>query len=116
MAGIDDLFSDPNAGAYVRKETRVGPPLEYVGEKLAGAVEAAHQMYRAVDEAGAPRGDPLRASAYETFRYALTAFLALYNMLGLLANQLKIDELLALDVRSFTEWLDDLAQEGSVSG
>ena len=48
MPGIDDLFSPPNGPAYERQETPMGPPLEYVAEKLRSAVEASYNMCRIV--------------------------------------------------------------------
>lgn len=113
MANIDDLFTDPNAGAYEVEESRVGPPLAYVGEKLRCSLEHAHRS------AQATRGAPEREADREAdaaFRYGLTAYLALYNMLGLLSDPRKLDALLELDEDSFETWLDAVQREGSVDG
>jgi len=121
MARIDDLYRDPNAGAYEREELRIGPPLDYVGEKLRHAVEYAHQAYQAirnVDPGGLSSSDrqALLSRTYGSFRSSLTAFLALYNMLGLLTEPKKVDALLDLEADALDEWLDRIVQEGSVTG
>ncbi|MDT8437316.1 MAG: hypothetical protein RRA92_11250 [Gemmatimonadota bacterium] len=113
MAEIDDLFSDPNAGAYEAKETRVGPPLAYVGEKLKSSLEHAHRAARASRESAA---EEMGRDADTAFRYGVTAFLGLYNMLGMLVDHRKLDALLELDGASFEQWLDTVEREGSVHG
>ena len=40
-------FLDPNGGAYECEETRTGPPLEYVAEKLRRTLEALHDELHA---------------------------------------------------------------------
>ncbi len=131
MPDIDDLYQDPNAGAYEKEETRTGPPLSYVGEKLRGAVESAHRTYRSIerdvpDDLPQPSGakgtsystkqDGLISPGYSSYRYSLTAFLALYNQLGRISAQKKIAALLELDPRDFSDWLDSVEREGSVIG
>jgi hypothetical protein len=113
MAEIDDLFTDPNAGAYEAKETRVGPPLTYVGEKLRYSLEHAHRAARATVEGGT---DAARRDADAAFRYGVTAYLGLYNMLGMLIGHRKLDALLELDGAAFEDWLDTVQREGSVHG
>jgi hypothetical protein len=113
MADIDDLFTHPNAGAYEAEETRVGPPLAYVGEKLRYSVEHAHRAAKATRTV---RGDEAHREADAAFRYGLTAYLGLYNMLGMLSDHRKLDALLELDQDSFEVWLDTVQREGSVSG
>jgi hypothetical protein len=113
MADIDDLFTDPNAGAYETKETRVGPPLTYVGEKLRCSVEHAHRAARATKADGT---DAAHREADASFRYGVTAYLGLHNMLGRLLDHRKLDALLDLDSDAFDEWLDTVEREGSVHG
>lgn len=113
MADIDDLFTDPNAGAYEVEETRVGPPLAYVGDKLRCSMEHAHRAARLM------RTSPEREAHQEAdaaFRYGLTAYLGLYNMLGLILDHRKLDALLELDEDAFEGWLDTVRREGSVGG
>jgi hypothetical protein len=113
MADIDDLFTDPNAGAYEAKETRVGPPLTYVGEKLRYSLEHAHRAARAMEEGAT---EAARRDADAAFRYGVTAYLGLYNMLGMLIDHRKLDGLLELDGDAFEDWLDTVQREGSVHG
>ena len=113
MGDIDDLFTDPNAGAYEVEETRVGPPLTYVGEKLRYSLECTHRAVRALQ--ASPEGEAQR-NADAAFRYGLTAYLGLYNMLGMILDHRKLDALLALDEDGLEEWLDTVQREGSVSG
>jgi len=113
MADIDDLFTDPNAGAYEAEESRVGPPLTYVGEKLRYSLEHAHRAAKATKE-GDQEGAHLDADA--AFRYGVTAYLGLYNMLGMLLDHRKFDALLDLDRDAFEGWLDTVQREGSVHG
>lgn len=102
MDDISDLFREPNAGAYEKEEKRKGPPLGYVGEKLRRAVESAHGTYQAIDSnvpdnlpqpakvrgsAYSTKQDGILSPAFSTFLFSLTAFLALYNMLGVIADQ-----------------------------
>jgi|SRR5208337_2165955 len=123
MENIDDLFREPNAGAYEKEETRKGPPLSYVGEKLRRAVESAHGTYQAInrdvpDDLPQParaRGsqystkqDGILSPAYSTFIYSLVAFLALYNILGVITDRHKIPTLLSMSHDDFTVWLDGI--------
>jgi len=128
---IDDLYQDPNAGAYEKEEVRTGPPLSYVGEKLRRALESAHRMHRTIvdvvpDDLPQPPGasgtaystkvDGLVRPAHGAFYYSLVAFLALHNALGRIGGDGKVDALLRLDPDEFGAWLDTVEQEGSVTG
>ena len=42
--GLDGLYADPNGPAYQQTETRNGPPLEYVAEKLGESLRALHRL------------------------------------------------------------------------
>jgi hypothetical protein len=123
MADIDDLFTDPNAGAYEIEEARAGPPLDYIGGKLRDALEFSHRLVRGMRDPHALPNDTggldihaLRRDAEATFRYALTSYLALYNMLGLISDHRKVDALLELDGDTLEEWLVRVQRQGSVSG
>ena len=113
MADIDDLFTEPNAGAYEAEETRVGPPLTYVGEKLRNSLEYAHRAAR-VTKVGALEAAHRHTDA--ALRYGVTAYLGLYNMLGMIQDHRKLDALLDLDREAFEAWLDTVQREGSVHG
>jgi hypothetical protein len=58
----------------------------------------------------------LQRDAEATSRYALTSYLALHNMLGLISDHRKVDALLELDGNALEEWLVTVQREGSVSG
>ena len=131
MGDIDDLYRHPNAGAYEKREVRVGPPLDYVGEKLGVAMKFAHRTYQQIVEhvpgdLTVPEGlsengfsvkrDAILSPAYTAFRGATTAFLALHNMLGVIQDQDKFEALLLLSTSEFDEWVDRIEREGSVTG
>lgn len=104
---IEDVFTGPNGPGYENQEQRQGPPLSYVAEKLRHCLGAAHLAARG-------RGDTDQACT--AFRYGLTSYLALLNLLGL-ANDLELaDRLLAMDMDAFSAWLDRVTEEGSVTG
>jgi len=131
MENIDDLYRAPNAEAYEKEEQRKGSPLDYVGEKLRRAVESAHDTYKAIERdvpdnlpqpvkargsAYSTKQDALLSPAYTTFVYGLTAFMALYNMLGVIEDPQKIPALLAASREDLSAWLDGIQREGSVNG
>jgi hypothetical protein len=122
---------DSNGSAYTREERRNGPPLDYVGEKLRKAVESAHATYKAVvgfvprDLPPEPEFDPsapssakfdiLAHNAYYALSYSLTAFLALYNMLGVVRDDY-VEGIAAKSRDELRIWLDLIEREGSVHG
>jgi hypothetical protein len=127
MADIDDLFTHPNAGANEVDESRVGPPLTYVGEKLGHSLGHVHRLAntartREAESSGEGDAGPdemqrdAGLEAVAAFRYGLTAYLALYNMLGMISDHRKLDALLDLDEEAFEDWLATIEREGSVSG
>lgn len=136
MAGIDDLFTPPNAAAYEKEESRKGPPLTYVGEKQRIALYHVHSLCRAVRDLAPDVSAPAsRASGQQSagqewaelagraeaaFYYALVSFLALYNSLGRLGDweqqEAKLRALRDLNRESFNDWLDSIESEGSVTG
>ena len=114
---MDDLLGDSNAGAYRRKEIREGPPLSYVAEKLGSALEELHYGLRLMNEAGAlrSRDDDGARVTQGAFRYTLTAFCALHNMLSLAGDPGLADRLLDLPPQEFRQWVTDVTSEGSVT-
>lgn len=121
-----------NGSAFQKKEERYGPPLEYIGEKLRSAVEAAHDnLYNIRNYVPdnlkrepefteqAPENikkDILLSSASITLHYTLVSYLALYNMLGA-ANAKTFDEGVANKSKDeLKKWLDLIEREGSVNG
>lgn len=119
MDSIDDSISPPNGEAYEKVELRDGSPLSYVGEKLGMAVEFSHAVYQKLEIKGADNMlneyGP-RESAGAAFRYATTAFLALYNMLGLIDDQNKFKTLEKLSPDKFRTWIAMVQREGSIHG
>ena len=121
----DDLI-DSNASAYVKEETRTGPPLSYVAEKARTALEELHGLCRRLLalERGSQRDgsasvswplDELFTLAAQAFRHDLVSYLALNNMLALANNRNIIGELLDQSPDQFREWLSRIDQEGSVT-
>ena len=129
-------FADPNGAAYRTGEHRVGPPLDYVGEKLRRGLECQHGVLHALSraaagddragrsagvgsaagDAAAPSFEVLAAAARIAFDYQLTAFLALYNTLGAKGDADAVDRLAAMAPDAFRRWLGFVEREGSVTG
>lgn len=124
-------FKEPNGSAFVTTETRKGPPLATVGDKLYESLVFTHVACVAVttyipDDFPQPPGwkasglslkndglmEPLRCA----FRNGLTAFLSLYNMLALVSNPGLIDCLLKMRTLEFRDWLDRIGRAGCVTG
>ena len=124
--------ANPNGSAYTTTETRNGVPIDYVGEKLRRAVEAAHDNLRNIKrfvpddlsaapqfQEYAPRGvknDLLLSSAISAFDYSLNAYLALHNMLGTMQNRSIIEELEKKNFEELQQWLNTIESEGTVLG
>ena len=109
----DDLFRGPNDGAYEKGQNRVGPPLEYVAEKIRRALESSHQLLTDLGKVGG--GDSLLSSARYAFHYQLTGYLALNNLLALANDHEIAQRLEGYSRQEFTEWLDRIDQQGSVT-
>lgn len=103
---IDDIPLDANGPAYQRQELRVGPPLEYVAEKLRRSVECQQRVL-----ASAPTSDAMAA-----FHYALVAYLALNNMLAAADPPSFSNRLAQMTPDDFSHWLDAIDRGGSVLG
>ena len=125
MASRPDYFADPNGGAWRRDERRTGPPLDYVGEKLRLGLGCQHGLLHALgrtDDARRPDAEGASGpgvsvlAARLSFGYQLTAYLALYNMLGARGSEDELDRLVAMAPEDFRRWLAFVAREGSVSG
>ncbi len=107
----EDLFRDPNDGAYVREQRRTGPPLEYVCEKTRRTLQSLHEALRKLPGDSVDRSDVQYA-----FVNALTAHLALNNMLALVNEPDARERLLRMPRERFEDWLDRVERGGSVSG
>lgn len=113
MEDLEGLFSEPNGPAYEKREERVGPPLEYVREKIGNSLRTLHDL------AGHARGigsAEVERRVWNAFYYEIVAFLALSNMLALANDHDLVDRLLAHDSDEFDDWLRRIEAEGSVVG
>lgn len=129
---FDDLMRSTNGDAYQRKEVRVGPPLDYVGEKLKSSLEYHHEMLNNI-KACVPDGLPLppeyredaplsvktdflATPAFVAFYYQVVAFAALFNMLGSIRSSKDVQKLADMPKEEFKKWLIIIEREGSVLG
>ncbi|NWN91082.1 hypothetical protein HLV39_06195 [Marinobacter adhaerens] len=129
---IDDFMKSTNGPAYEKNESRNGPPLTYVGEKLRYALEHCHDLLQGIEsyvpdslplpdeyQEGAPisaKQDLLKSPAWASFHYQVTAFVALFNMLGVVKSSKDIEHLGQMPEADFKKWLDFIEREGSVLG
>lgn len=125
-------FPDSNGPAFTKKEERYGPPLDYVGEKLRHAIEAAHASFNNIKDfvptnlprepdfnEHAPEGiknDMLLSSAAEALHYSIVSYLALYNMLGAAKGNGTFNNIAQKSKGDLKKWLDLIEREGSASG
>lgn len=106
---LPDGLTEPNDGAYTKTETRHGPPLEYVAEKLHSCLLSLHCLHR--EEQAGIREAPMNSS----FRYALVSYLALNNLLAIANDRDLSDRLLSMGREDFENWLGKIRDEGSVT-
>jgi hypothetical protein len=109
----DDLFRGPNDNGYEKGQMRVGPPLEYVAEKIRHGLEATHQLLADLRQ-GNDR-ETLLFSARFAFHSQLTGYLALNNLLALASDHALAQRLEGYSRQEFTEWSDRIEQQGSVT-
>jgi len=118
-AEADDMFRGPNDGAYEKKETRTGPPLDYVAEKFRRSMELTqyliHLVRRTESVAGEDK-DAILSQARGSLRYQLTGYLALKNMLALANDQGLFGRLEQFSCDDFHDWLDRIDQQGTTTG
>jgi len=124
---LDDVYSDPNAGAYEKTELRTGPPLSYVCEKLHRAlaeIHAAHWEFVTYQSKHAlppehdrafPGPENIHGTLLSAFRLAAVAFCALNNALAHANPADFYERLLAMDRGDFHRWLDDIERGGTVA-
>jgi len=128
MSDLSSYFSDTNGPAYRKEERRSGPPLTYVGEKLRHGLDELHRLLTTLESADDTvdsssehdanrrmREDATHAALY-AFSYQITAFLALYNMLGAKGEPEAVDRLAAMTPEAFRRWIGFVEREGSVTG
>lgn len=113
---FDDLLGpDSDGAAYQKVETRKGPPLDYIAEKMMESLEMLHSGIRSFKQHSGEQTDALR-SLEGAFRMQLTAFLGLINMLVLADSPSIVSELLERNSESFSAWLANVKGNGSVLG
>ncbi len=123
---LDGLYADPNGPAYQQTETRSGPPLEYVADKLCESLRALHQLHSQLEaQAGRAAGESalgpyptardLAHGMEAAFYQACVSYLALQNMLAHASPPEFAERLLAMDRDEFDGWLADIARGGSVT-
>lgn len=103
---FDDVPMNSNGPAYQRSELRVGPPLDYVAEKLRSSLTCLHKLA----SIEAPHED-----ARPAFYYALVSYLALNNMLAAANPPGFSDRLAKMKPDAFDQWLNAIDRGGSVS-
>jgi len=114
----EDLFIGPNDNAYEKEELRTGPPLSYVAEKFRSSMELTHYLINTLTDLSQidPRQkDTMLLQARGAFRYQLTGYLALQNMLALANDQDIFSRMEKLSVEEFKDWLDRIDQRGSIT-
>lgn len=104
----DDMRLDANGPAYTAPQSRHGVPLEYVGDKLARAIEELH-LY-------ASKHPGQREELHGPMYYLLVAHLALHNMLAKANDRSLPTRLLATSTEELNAWLAVIEREGDVAG
>jgi hypothetical protein len=118
-AEAEEMFRGPNDGAYEKRETRTGPPLDYVAEKFRGSMECTHYLIHLIKRTGsvtAEDKDTILSQARGALRYQLTGYLALKNMLALANDQELFRRLEGYSYDDFHDWLDRIDQQGTTTG
>ena len=114
---MDDLtIGSANGPAYEKHELRSGPPLDYVAGKMRSSLDSLRSAYLLAKENGSEFGERLHLNMYAGFKYELTAYLALYNLLNMANDRALTDRLLGCSDEEFDGWLDRVRSEGSVTG
>jgi len=104
----DPIFLPPNGGAYEKREARTGPPLTYVGEKLESCI---CRLSSALACAQEPHQ---RRELLDALQYGVTAFLALYNLLGLTHDPDYFHRLAEMSPGQFRAWASRVSSAGKV--
>ena len=136
MSDLDRYLSDTNGPAYKSKETRNGPPLGYIAEKMKNGLTEQHRLLRELriqlpdDMSANPeyfdvegmrntsisvKNDLLIGPAYTAFYYQIVAYLALMNMLKL-ADPNDVKRYSEMTASDFEKWIEFVDREGSEVG
>jgi hypothetical protein len=103
-----DMPMDANGQAYSIPMRRYGVPLEYVGDKLARAIEGLHRHAGTQPE----RQQELLGPMY----YLLVSYLGLHNMLAKANDRTLPERLLAASAEELNTWLVAIERDGDVAG
>jgi hypothetical protein len=128
MSDIPETIPPNGPLGYTCTETRNGPPLNYVGDKLRYSLFSLHTANQQIQnyfpndlpspfEDRYPQLNPkdlVLESIWASFRYALTSYVALYNMVAIVHDQGIFSKLLDMTHDTFKSWLENLSLEGSV--
>ncbi|MHC4539842.1 MAG: hypothetical protein ACYS74_08680 [Planctomycetota bacterium] len=115
----DEVFRDPNDGAYEKEELRTGPPLDYVAEKFRRSMELIHSLIdtlRTAEQMDSAQESMMLSQARGSLRYQLTGYLALKNMLALVNDQGFFERMEKYSCNDFSDWLDRIDQRGMTTG
>ena len=114
----EELFRGPNDNAYEKEEIRTGPPLDYVAEKFRRSMEMTHYLINTLitSQMDTDQKDIMFSQARGAFRYQLTGYLALNNMLALVNEQGFFNRMENFSTDDFSDWLDRIDQRGSITG
>lgn len=106
------LILQTNWPAYQKGETRFGPPLEYVGEKLEQSLRGIHAQIYMANRHGVPH------ELFTPFYHATNAFIALYCMLDDWGKDFRglVEQLMMMDTHQFEGWIGLVTSTGSVTG
>ncbi len=104
----DDMPLDANGPAYTVPQSRHGVPLEYVGDKLARAIEELNSYAR--------KHPQQRPEVHGPMYYLLVAHLDLHNMLAKANDRSLPTRLLAASTEELDAWLAVIEREGDVAG
>lgn len=87
---------------YKKTETRTGPPLSYISEKLRLCVIQSHRIYKEINSIIA-------------LHYALISYCALWDMLELIGTEVEKRRIYDMSSAELKRWLDHIESEGQLS-
>jgi hypothetical protein len=103
----EDFPLDANGPAYTASQQRHGVPLDYVGGKLASAIEDLHRF--------AINHPEYRRELIAPMYHSIVAYLALHNMLAKANDRSLVPRLLDASTDELHNWLAFVRREGNVS-
>jgi hypothetical protein len=104
----EDFPLDANGPAYTARQERHGVPLDYVGDKLASAIEDLHRF--------ASHHPEHRRALIAPMYHSIVAYLALHNMLAKANDRSLAPRLLEASSDDLHAWLTFVRRQGDVAG